>query len=178
MSPDEASLRSEERRLGEAWAAHRDDLRRYLRRLVDDEALADDLAQEAGMRLLRAGRDGSIREPRAWLFHAGANLARDALRKRTTWAAAAAEIAHADEGLAPAPDELAAMDQDLGALRRAIEDLPPQARRILLLARVEGRSHKEIARLLGLATKTVENHLGRAVARLAQALGRRPGGNA
>ena len=61
---------------------------------------------------------------------------------------------------------------------RAIEALPPQARRILLLARVEGRSHKEIARALDLAPKTVENHLGRAVARLAELLGRRPGGNA
>lgn len=167
-----------ERRLGAAWAEHRDDLRRYLRRLVDDEALADDLAQEAGLRLLRAGRDGEIREPRAWLFHAGANLARDALRRRLTAHAALGEVAHDEPAGPAAPDELAAMAQDLGALSRAIEALPPQARRILLLARVEGRSHKEIARALDLAPKTVENHLGRAVARLAELLGRRPGGNA
>lgn len=169
-----------ERRLGDAWAAHRDDLRRYLRRLVDDEALADDLAQEAGMRLLRAARESGapIREPRAWLFHAGANLARDALRRRLTSGAALDEVAHALDAPVPAPDELAAIDEDLGALSRAIASLPAQARRILLLARVEGRSHKEIARDLGIAPKTVENHLGRAVARLAALLGRRPGGNA
>ena len=172
--------RERERRLGAAWAAHRDDLRRYLRRLVDDEALADDLAQEAGLRLLRAAREGEaeIREPRAWLFHAGANLARDALRRRLTSAAALGEVAQAPEAPVPTPDELAAIDEDLGALSRAIASLPAQARRILLLARVEGRSHKEIARDLGIAPKTVENHLGRAVARLAELLGRRPGGNA
>jgi RNA polymerase sigma-70 factor (ECF subfamily) len=171
-------LREQERRLGEAWSAHRDDLRRYLRRLVDDDALADDLAQEAGLRLLRAGRDGEIREPRAWLFHAGANLARDALRRRLTWSAASDALVHDAPPSPPAPDELAAIEQDLGALARAIEALPPQARRILLLARVDGQSYKEIARALGLAPKTVENHLARAVARLAEALGRRPGGNA
>jgi RNA polymerase sigma factor (sigma-70 family) len=168
----------DERRLGAAWAAHRDDLRRYLRRLVDDEALADDLAQEAGLRLLRAGREGDIREPRAWLFHAGANLARDALRRRLTWHAASDALAHDAPASPAAPDELAAIDQDLGALSRAIATLPAQARRILLLARVEGHSHKEIARALGIAPKTVENHLGRAVARLVELLGQRPGGNA
>jgi RNA polymerase sigma-70 factor (ECF subfamily) len=157
---------------------HRDDLRRYLRRLVDDEALADDLAQEAGLRLLRAARESEIREPRAWLFHAGANLARDALRRRLTWNAASDALAHDAPTSPPAPDELAAIDQDLGALSRAIATLPAQARRILLLARVEGHSHKEIARTLGIAPKTVENHLGRAVARLAELLGQRPGGNA
>jgi RNA polymerase sigma-70 factor (ECF subfamily) len=171
------SGRASERQLGEAYAANRDDLRRYLRRLVDDETLADDLAQEAGMRLLRAGREAAIREPRAWLFHAGANLARDALRRRTTWGAAAAEIAHDEPVSPPMPDELASMQQELGALSRAIDSLPPQARRILLLARVEGHSYKEIARQLGLATKTVENHLGRAIARLAETLGTRRGGN-
>ncbi len=175
--PD-ALLREQERRLGDAWSAHRDDLRRYLRRLVDDDALADDLAQEAGLRLLRAGREGEIREPRAWLFHAGANLARDALRRRLTWHAASDALAHDAPASAPAPDELAAIEQDLGALSGAIAALPAQARRILLLARVEGQSHKEIARALGIAPKTVENHLGRAVARLAELLGRRPGGNA
>lgn len=167
-----------ERRLGDAWAAHRDDLRRYLRRLLDDEALADDLAQEAGLRLLRAGRDGEIREPRAWLFHAGANLARDALRRRLASSVVPGEASPEATAATPAPDELAALDQDLGALSRAIATLPPQARRILLLARVEGRSHKEIARALDIAPKTVENHLGRAIARLAELLGRRPGGNA
>ncbi len=164
-------------RLGEAYAEHRDDLRRYLRRLVGDDAQADDLAQEAGLRLLRAGREGQIREPRAWLFHAGANLARDALRRRSTRDLLVAGLTHAGYDAPATPDELASMQQELTALSRAIETLPPQARRILLLARVEGHSYKEIARQLGLATKTVENHLGRAIARLAQILGQRPGSN-
>jgi RNA polymerase sigma factor (sigma-70 family) len=176
MTPPDPS--GNELRLGEAYAAHRDDLRRYLRRLVGDETQADDLAQEAGLRLLRAGREGEIREPRAWLFHAGANLARDALRRRATRELLVADLTHAGHDSPATPDELASMQQELGALSRAIETLPPQARRILLLARVEGHSHKEIARALGIAPKTVENHLGRAVARLAELLAQRSGGNA
>jgi RNA polymerase sigma factor (sigma-70 family) len=149
------------------------DLCRYLRRLVGSESNAEDLAQEAGLRLIRAGRNAEIREPRAWLFHAAANLARDALRRRTTADAATAILAHEDPTSNTMPDEQAAVEQDLAALARAIETLPPRARHILMLARVDGLAYKEIARQLGLATKTVENHLGRAVAKLAAAVGRR-----
>jgi RNA polymerase sigma-70 factor (ECF subfamily) len=168
----------EEARLGAVYAAHRADLRRYLARLVDDDALAEDLTQDAGTRLLLAARAGPIREPRAWLFHAGANLARDALRRRAIRFAAADALAQAHDAIAPEPDHLASIEQDLGALRRAIETLPPRARTVLLMSRVEGLQHKEIGRSLGIAAKTVENHLARAVGLLAQALGTRRGGNA
>jgi RNA polymerase sigma-70 factor (ECF subfamily) len=171
------SGQSREHDLAQAYAQHRDELRRYLRRLTGDDAQAEDLAQEAGIKLLRAGRTEDIREPRAWLFHAGANLARDALRRRVTWDAAADELERTGPASPTMPDEMASIGEDLGALSRAIAELPPQARRILLLARVEGLSYKEIARQLGIASKTVENHLGRAVARLAQSVGRRSGGH-
>jgi RNA polymerase sigma-70 factor (ECF subfamily) len=155
-----------------------EELRRYLTRLTGDASTAEDLAQEAGVRLLRAARGEAIREPRAWLFHAGANLARDALRRRMTVDAAAPELRHdAATSAAVTPDEQASVDEELGALARAIEALPPQARRILVMARVEGLSHKQIARQLGIAAKTVENHVGRAVASLARTLGRRRDGH-
>lgn len=155
-----------------------DELTRYLTRLTGNVATAEDLAQEAGVRLLRTARTETIREPRAWLFHAGANLARDALRRRMT-ADAATRALHYDESMKAGvtPDEQASVEQELAALAKAVEALPPQAKKILILARVEGLSHKEIARRLGIASKTVENHLGRAVAALARTLGRRREGH-
>jgi RNA polymerase sigma-70 factor (ECF subfamily) len=153
------------------------ELVRYLTRLTGNAAAAEDLAQEAGVRLLRAARTETIREPRAWLFHAGANLARDALRRRVTADAATQALRQADDAFNVTPDEQVSVEQELSALTRAIEALPPQARRIVILARVDGLSHKEIARELGIAPKTVENHLGRAVAALARALGRRRDGH-
>ena len=42
---------------------------------------------------------------------------------------------------------------------RIIRDLPPQKRSIYKMSRYEGKSNAEIAQLLGVTTKTVENHL-------------------
>ena len=53
-----------------------------------------------------------------------------------------------------------------------MEALPKRPREVLMLARVEGYSQKEIADRLGLSPKTVENHLTRALAQLAQRLQR------
>jgi len=49
---------------------------------------------------------------------------------------------------------------------KAIAELPPRARTVLQLARIEGYSQKEIAAQMGITPKTVENHLTRALAQL------------
>ncbi len=54
----------------------------FLARLGSAE-MAQELAQEAILRLLRVSQAGQvIRQPRAWLFHVGRNLAVDQVRKR------------------------------------------------------------------------------------------------
>lgn len=155
------------REYGEARA----DLLRFLTRLCGDAAVAEELAQEAGIRLLAEARAGSVREPRAFLFHVAANLARDQLRRRVV-AETYADDFDASEN-APAADHVASVRQEISSVARAMEALPKRPREVLLLARVEGYSQKEIAERLGLSPKTVENHLTRALAQLAQGLQRR-----
>lgn len=46
---------------------------------------------------------------------------------------------------------------------RLIEELPPRRREIFNLSRKEHKSHKEIAELLQLSEKTVENQIGEAI---------------
>jgi RNA polymerase sigma-70 factor, ECF subfamily len=52
----------------------------------------------------------------------------------------------------------------------AINRLPEQSKKIYLMAREENLSHKEIADLLGLTPKTVENHVGIALRKLRESL--------
>jgi RNA polymerase sigma-70 factor (ECF subfamily) len=144
------------------------ELTRFLRRLCGEAALAEDLAQEAGMRLLSAVRREPIEHPRAFLFHAAANLARDHLRRRLV----AQDHASAQDACEPAPgsDHIAAVQQEVALVAKAISDLPTRAREVLQLARIEGYSQKEIATKLGITPKTVENHLTRALAQLTAGL--------
>jgi RNA polymerase sigma-70 factor (ECF subfamily) len=55
-------------------------------------------------------------------------------------------------------------------IEAAISKLPEQSRKIYLMAREENLSHKEIAGLLGLTPKTVENHVGIALRKLRETL--------
>lgn len=144
------------------------DLTRFLRRLCGDAALAEDLAQEAGMRLVAAMRRDRIEQPRAFLFHVAANLARDQLRRRVVAQAHAEALGEFEP--APGADQIAAVHEEVALVAKAISDLPARARAVLKLARIEGYSQKEIAAQLGITPKTVENHLTRALAQLASRL--------
>ncbi len=143
----------------------------YLERVAGERASAEDIAQEAGIRLVEAGEREVLSNPRAFLFHVATNLARDLLRRRVTRDAALPELA-AMERIEPAADAVAAARQEIEEVSAALAQLPERAREVLLLARVEGMSHAEIGTRLGIAPKTVENHLGRALARLTALLGR------
>jgi len=140
------------------------ELTRFLRRLCGDMAQAEDLAQEAGMRLVAAMRSERIEKPRAFLFHAATNLARDQLRRRVVAQSHADALGESEP--APGADQVAAVQQEVALVGRAIADLPKRARAVLQLARIEGYSQKEIAAQLGITPKTVENHLTRALAQL------------
>lgn len=147
------------------------ELTRFLRRLCGDAALAEDLAQEAGVRLVATMRREHIENPRAFLFHVAANLARDHLRRQLV----AEQHAGTREEYEPAPgaDQVAAVREEVALVAKALADLPTRARAVLQLARIEGYSQKEIAARLGIKPKTVENHLTRALAQLAVQLRRR-----
>jgi RNA polymerase sigma-70 factor (ECF subfamily) len=70
----------------EVWEACRPQLIAYAARMVAQRSVAEELTQEAGMRLLGAGTavQGDA-ELRAWLFKVVTNLALDHLKRHSTW---------------------------------------------------------------------------------------------
>ena len=142
--------------IAEAYEANAPGLLRYARSFVRDDAAAEDLVQEAFLRLSREVRDG--RPPdnvAAWLFRVTANLATSRARR----AAVAARFADAlDQPQADPDPELATIDGErYEALRDALEELAPRDRTALLMA-AHGYRGPEIAARLGrtqLATRTL-----------------------
>jgi RNA polymerase sigma-70 factor (ECF subfamily) len=51
-------------------------------------------------------------------------------------------------------------------LAQAVQNMPPVRRKVFELSRYEFKSHKEIAQLLSLSVKTVENHIALAIKQL------------
>lgn len=139
-----------------------------LRRLVGRDDIAEELCQDALLRLIQCPDE--VIDIRAWLFRTATHLAWDWLRRQRVQRDHAT-LFPAVEGAAPDSSIAATALQDLARLQRALGQLPEQPRRVFALSRFGELSQHEIAARLGIARKTVENHLTRALALLARALG-------
>jgi RNA polymerase sigma-70 factor, ECF subfamily len=143
-------------------------LYRYLKRISGDAELADDVAQEAFVRLHARGTFPA--DPGAWLVSVANNIVRDEYRRTRRhrrllglWGVSGGE------GKSPAPPDAQVLRQEReSAVRKALETLPVRDQRLLLL-RHEGFSYREIAEALGIAPSSVGTLLARATATLARA---------
>ncbi len=138
----------------------------YLARVGGDHHLAEDVAQEAYVRLLRSpSTPDSEDELRKLLYTVALNILRDHWRR-------ARRIAEWTEQAASGGEPSTAPDEETGDIAAALEKLPPQQRSLLWLAYVEGYEHREIARMTSLAEKSIKVLLFRARKRLADVLHR------
>jgi RNA polymerase sigma factor (sigma-70 family) len=131
------------------------------RALLRDPVEAEDAAQQVFLSAHRALLNGSTpREPAAWLATIARNECWARIRARMREPLASADV----EPLSRLPDPLAEAirNADLAALWRAIDELPPQQRRVLLLREFGGLSYDELAAALAVSTPAVESLLFRA----------------
>ena len=145
---------------------------RLARLFVDDRDAAEDIVQEAFLRLARsAGRIDAIDRAPAYLRSIVLNLARDhnrrglvSLRHR---AAAGRDI---DVVVDAAGDELV-RSEDHRRVLAAVRDLPTRQRDCITLRYFEECSIDQIAATLGVSVNSVKTHLRRAMAALDRDLG-------
>ena len=149
---------------------HQNRLLRYLRRLLGDETMAEDLFQQTWVRATeRIGRYDGSRPFGPWLLTVGRNLALDHLRRyRPESLDEGPEMPAPAEGPGATEDplsQLAARErrERLGA---ALDGLAPHDREVLSLRFEEELSLKEIAALVAAPLPTVKARLYRAMARL------------
>ncbi|HEY6461064.1 MAG TPA: RNA polymerase sigma factor [Polyangiaceae bacterium] len=161
-------------------------LRGFLIRLCGDPGLADDLGQEALIRVHRAR--GSF-DPGAaalpWMFAIARNVFLDHTRQahvRRTAHDAGEGTAERPEPLAPADtrgDETLLANEMLGIVRDTLAKLPVLQREAFVLLRFEGMSVAEAAQVLSTTEGAVKVRAFRAYEALRAALGQEPAaGNA
>lgn len=122
---------------------------------------ADDLVQDACVRALEHGEVAVLR-PDGWLYRIASRLALDGLRRHACEARLLTD--HSTPASAADLHHTAIRRQEVEQVRAALATLPPDCAEAFWLARVEGFTHAEIARQLGLSTKTVQRHVQRAFA--------------
>jgi RNA polymerase sigma-70 factor (ECF subfamily) len=134
-------------------------LHRYLYRLTGDGDAADDIAQEAFVRLLT--RPMPEDEARLWLFTVATNLFRDGTRtsrrRERLLTATPPRVSSF-----PRPDEAVERGESVARVRAALELIPERERQMLLM-REEGFRYDEIAKAAGVAPGSVGTLLARAL---------------
>lgn len=144
------------RRLVLDYAALKTQLARYL----GSAEHASDALQDTWLRLERAMPRQPVERPFVYLLRMAYNSAlKQRQRERTT---ATLEEARAALNLideSPDPERVAEARSELGALERALAELPPRRREILIASRADGTPLREIAARLGVSQRLVEMEL-------------------
>ncbi|MBM3789624.1 MAG: sigma-70 family RNA polymerase sigma factor [Acidobacteria bacterium] len=129
-------------------------------RFLGNAADAEDAAQEAFLRILRAAPGYRPKAKfRTFLLSVTGNICRDMLSKKRPLVL---EETGDLRDLAPDPGEVLEGRERTGGLRRALGALPAKQRLALLLRHYEELSYEEIAGALHTSTKAVDSLLQRA----------------
>jgi RNA polymerase sigma-70 factor (ECF subfamily) len=136
---------------------------RYLHRLTGDADMAEDVAQESFVRLLR--QPLSEAEVRPWLFTVAMNLVRDGARKTERRQRL---LTTAPTLVTPTrmPDDDVERAERIAAVREVLDQLSERDRQLLLM-REEGFKYEEIAVVVGVAPASVGTLIARALRRFA-----------
>ena len=126
-------------------------------RIVGSRDLAEDVVQDAFLRLQDMTDDGAIRCRLSYLFQVVRNLAIDTYRRQTLelrWMAPEDEGANAASP-STSPDLIVIGRQALCALAGALAELPERTQRAFEMCRVQGMAQKDIASQLGVSPTLV-----------------------
>lgn len=143
------------------------------RLLAGDRAEAEDVTQEAMLRLWKQAPDWRSGEAQVstWLYRVVSNLCTDRLRKRRT--------VDLDAAGDPEDDRPSAVDSMMDvdratALQEALDRLPDRQRLAVTLRHIEGATNPEIAQIMDISVEAVESLTARGKRALAKELaGRR-----
>lgn len=159
--------------VGELARRHFERLAGFIHALVGDATIAQDLAQEAFVRVF-AHRDSyrDIGRFSTWMFTIARNLALNEVRNRRHRPALALDGSPTGSGPlgavgaiaagVEAPPEQAATGDLRAAVRAAIEELEEHHRAVVVLCDIEERPYAEAAAILGVPVGTIRSRLSRA----------------
>ncbi len=147
------------------FRTYNEKLVRYLTRRLGDRDWAEEVAQET---FVRALRQETIVNERAWLFAVATNLVRDEARKDARRRRHLSLLAEQEKDSYVEPEHTSLERAQETAMARKAIDALAERDRLALLMREEGLDYSEIAEALNLSAGSVGTTLSRARRRLVE----------
>lgn len=148
-------------KLTESFISHNVFLKKYLSRYVKAHSDIDDLLQEVYINAFKAEQIKEIEKPKAFLFRIARNIALNELKKKSTQMTSFIEECQSEvvvETTASLEVDLSA-EQSLELYCQAVDNLPNKCKKVYMLCKVHGWTHKEVAEELDITLSCVEKHL-------------------
>ena len=143
---------------------HNRSLVAFLRNRLDSLAEAQEVAQEAYVRLLRLERPEQVGFLRAYLFRIAQNLVVDRLRQRNVREQSADQELFEDWLDTPPPERRALATDQLRVVREALRELPRKTAAAFVLHVIDEKDFSAIAKSMRLTERMVRYHVARALA--------------
>lgn len=143
--------------LGVVFVAHRTQLFHAALKILGDRQNAEDVVQDAYLKVVEAASAFAVKHPLAYLFQIVRNLAIDHRRRATlemNLFESAEERSHISSPIGT-PERVAISRQQLTLVSEALSELPERTRRVFELHRLGGLTQREIAAKLGVSTTLI-----------------------
>ena len=140
-----------------AWLELSDDLRRFIRRRVADDHLADDLLQETFLRIHRSiAQLTGANHLAAWVYRIARNVVHDHYRQRND------DVSLIETDPAAADEESSRLPTHVGAwLDEIVRKLPEPYREAVRLSDIDGVPQREVAERIGLSHSGAKSRVQR-----------------
>ena len=136
----------------------------FLTRMAKNRSVAEDLLEEAWLRLVSGGQDlRADTRLGPWLFTVARNLYLSHCRSRAREESYTGDLTLLwPAGLPQSPFEVACLNEFQQRLEAALALLPPMYREVLLLVGIEGLRPMDAAKVCGISAETFRQRLSRA----------------
>lgn len=143
-------------------------VRAFLLRRLGNIEDAREGAQEIFLNLWRREQQGGLEhEARAYLFASAENWVRDCRRRARRHGVDKHDSTQENNPIpdpSPGGEDVVHWQRGLEMVTRSIEELPRETQRIFEMHHIAGMTYSQIARELGITTRTVERHMANAIA--------------
>jgi RNA polymerase sigma-70 factor (ECF subfamily) len=159
---------------GPSFAARlRPALIRFFKRKTGNAVEAEDLTQDVLVSALKHADWQTPEQAKGYIFRAAINRLHDRRRRiRTQPPTTAWQEEFQASGSENSLERVLIVQEELAEIDRALDDLNPRTRTVLVLIKLEHMKATEVAQMLGISVRAVNKHVQKGLAHLVKVCGR------